>query len=94
VGVDESCLQSDINPRIRFLVFPARPDPGRYHRIEGEPPSPLPKPSRSRTKLAEQLYRQALSRNPTPAESKIAATMEVEDLLWSILLSPEFQYIR
>ncbi len=94
VGADESSLQSDINPRIRFFVFPAQPADGRYYRVEGDPPVPLPRAERDKTLLADRIYRQALGRGITPAEARIAAEMNAEDLLWSVLLSPEFQYIR
>lgn len=94
VGVDESCLQSDISPRIRFFVFPGQPSEGHYYRVEGEPPLPLPRAERDHALLADRLYRQALGRAITPAEARVAAGMNAEDLLWSILLSPEFQYIR
>lgn len=58
-------------------------------------------PSASPAQIVNSLYRQALGRPPTPAERK-AALLEigsparkegVEDLLWSLVMLPEFQLI-
>jgi hypothetical protein len=51
--------------------------------------------------LATTLYRQALSRDPTPAELAFAKQLVgspvqaegVQDLLWSLAMLPEFQLI-
>jgi hypothetical protein len=61
-------------------------------------------PARSAQALIRQIYQTALSRPPTPLEMKTAlalvsprGTVEregLQDLLWAILLSPEFQFIR
>jgi hypothetical protein len=48
------------------------------------------------------LYTHLLARTPTSAERRIATQMlgakpsaaGVEDLLWALLMSPEFQYIH
>lgn len=53
-------------------------------------------------RLAEGMYLAALSRPPTPAESEIASALlgspptaaGVEDLLWTVVMLPEFQLIR
>ncbi len=52
--------------------------------------------------LTKVLYRRALSRNPTPQELSVIqesignklTTSAVEDLLWSIMMLPEFQLVR
>jgi hypothetical protein len=52
--------------------------------------------------LVEDLYLQALSRPPTPEEKQVLEeslgpkpdAAAVQDLLWSVLLLPEFQIIR
>lgn len=56
----------------------------------------------SASELADWLYLAALSRPPTPEETSIAADLlgsppsveGVEDLLWSVVMLPEFQLIR
>lgn len=100
-GVDESSLASDINPRIRFFIFGQEPDRERLF----EPASPPPLPRMSEVKgsgaIIERVYRWALARDPGPAERNLAESMlesngteAVEDLLWSVFMSPEFQYVR
>jgi hypothetical protein len=52
--------------------------------------------------LVESVFTRALSRRPTPAEKQrlvadLGATpgpQAVEDLLWLVLLLPEFQFVR
>jgi hypothetical protein len=98
VGIDEKCLASDISPRVRFFIFSEEPDRDLLVRVAGDPPVPA---QRAKFTL-EGLYRYALARSPSPQERRIAqeflaskpASDGLEDLLWSIFLSPEFQYIQ
>ncbi len=54
------------------------------------------------TELIRYLYRFALSRDPSPDELSLATSMlgdasktdAIQDLLWSLLLLPEFQFVR
>ena len=101
VGVDAESLASDINPRIRFFVFAEEPDRERLIPPDGLTPAQLPAGIRDADALISNLYRHALSRPPNPREHEIAREFlasgspeGLEDLLWSILLSPEFQYVR
>lgn len=99
VGVDESSLASDINPRIRFFVFRQQPDARRLLPVEGEPPVVQPQPTTDTNRLVTTLYRHAFGRPPSNRERQIARQMAsstdgLEDLLWSLVLSPEFQYVR
>jgi hypothetical protein len=89
-AIDPSSRQSDISPRLRFFVFSEEPDPHRLMTVEGEPPVAPPPAKFS----VDRLYRHALGRAPAPQEARIARSMPLEDLLWSLMLSPEFQYIR
>ncbi|MEZ5356750.1 MAG: DUF1549 domain-containing protein [Bryobacteraceae bacterium] len=95
VGVDASSLSSDINPRVRFFVFGAQPDPAQLYAVEGDPPvafTPVKK-----KQLLDRVYRHALGRPPTALERKLAGKLDaevLEDTLWAIFLSPEFQFIR
>jgi hypothetical protein len=43
--------------------------------------------------LTERLFWQTLGRGPSSEEKKLAAGVELEDLLWTLLLHPEFQYV-
>ncbi|MBK5292946.1 MAG: DUF1549 domain-containing protein [Acidobacteriia bacterium] len=93
-GADQSSLQSDINPRLRFFIFTDEPDASRLYAVEGEPPAPPPPASSDRSAMIARLYRHALGRGPTPEELRLARGFYWEDLLWAVFLSPEFQYIR
>ncbi|MFN7919457.1 MAG: PSD1 and planctomycete cytochrome C domain-containing protein [Bryobacteraceae bacterium] len=98
VSVDELSLASDINPRVRFFIYKEQPDPGRYYAVRGETPVPAPPKAANLRDLVRRLYRHALGREPNAAERRVTAEFGftadgVEDLLWSLCLSPEFQYI-
>jgi hypothetical protein len=102
-AVDERSRQSDINPAVRFFVFSEKPDPDHLIRVQGDRLSGPPKGQRNASGLAQRLYRHLLARNPTAQERKTAETIlggssvslsGVEDLLWALLMSPEFQYIH
>jgi len=105
-GVDESSLKSDVNAKIRFFIFPSKPDPEQLLRVAGPPPVPVADVRATPASLVSRVFLHLLNRTPTPAERRIALRYIIdpkspgkvqasglEDLLWSILLSPEFQYI-
>lgn len=104
-AVDEASRKSDIGPAVRFFVFTEKPESERLVRIEGEPPSRLPAMQWTADRLVERLYRHLLARKPTPVESREASAIltggasgvnadGVEDLLWALLMSPEFQFVH
>jgi hypothetical protein len=99
VGVDEKSQSSDINPNVRFFVFIEKPDRDRLLRVSGEPPAPLPTVVKDRKALVERLFWSALSRSPNSKEQAVAAEFlgtqgGLEDLIWSLAMHPEFQYVR
>lgn len=107
VGVDEESLGSDIHPSVRFFVFDRAPDRDRLVREQGHPPVARAPSVSSGDKLVTWLYRYCLTRDPSDAERKLALSLlgppgpggdleteGVEDLLWALFLSPEFQTIR
>jgi hypothetical protein len=99
VGVDEKSQSSDINPNVRFFVFTDKPDRDRLLRVTGEPPAPLPPVVKDRKALIERLFWSALSRSPNSKEQAVAAEFlskqgGLEDLIWSLAMHPEFQYVR
>jgi hypothetical protein len=104
VGIDDNARTSDINPNVRFFVFTEKPDLERLLRVSGDPPTPLPNPSRDPKVLIDQLFWEALSRKPNPRESAVASKLLVkdgkvtqgglEDLIWSLIMHPEFQYVQ
>ena len=101
-GVDQKSLDNEINPHVRFFVFSQKPDLNQLVRISGEPPAPIPNAAGTNDKFIARLYRNSLGRDPLPGETKVARGFlkgskpaeGLEDLLWALFLSPEFQYIR
>jgi hypothetical protein len=100
VAIDESSKVSDIGPSIRFFVFGADPDPKQYLAVDGEPPVARAAPTQDAEALISRVYRHALARLPRQAERQAAREFAVttpdglEDFLWAVALSPEFQYVR
>ncbi|HEU0005648.1 MAG TPA: DUF1549 domain-containing protein [Terriglobia bacterium] len=107
VGVDESCLRSDVNPRVRFFVFAEKPDPRRLVKVGGAEPVPFETRKFAPDALILDVYQRLLSRNPTSGEHAVARSFltgseqgkkissdGLEDLLWALCLSPEFQFIQ
>lgn len=107
VGVDQKCLINEIGPRVRFFVFAEKPDHEQLLRVDPDRPVPLHHEKYTADTLITQLYRYALSRDPQPGERQIAleflrvggnsggfSSESVEDLLWAVLQSPEFQFIH
>ena len=98
-AVDESATTSDISPAIRAFVFSETPNRRQLVRVEGAKPVPEPPKLASPDQLISRIYQHALGRDPNAEESRIArdllqsGTAGLEDLLWAIFLSPEFQYI-
>ncbi len=99
VGLDESGLRPEITAKVRFLVFTAEPDAEDLVHATGEPPVPRPAPLQGEA-LVRRLFRAAFSREPGAGElaeaNKVlsAGAEGVEDLLWILFLSPEFQFLR
>ncbi|HUS04765.1 MAG TPA: DUF1553 domain-containing protein, partial [Bryobacteraceae bacterium] len=102
VGVDKASVRDDIGPRLRFFVFNEEPDLERLVRVKPDPPiatDPCPFQAEG---LVTQLYRYALARDPAAGEMQVARELlgqhpdagGLQDLLWSIFMSPEFQFIR
>lgn len=102
VGLDDGARTSDINPNVRFFVFTEKPDRDRLLRVSGEPPVAFPAAFRDTSHdtnpIINQLFWAALSRAPNAEENAVAkqllATGGLEDLLWTLAMHPEFQFIR
>jgi hypothetical protein len=104
VGIDDDARSSDVNPNVRFFVFTEKPDLERLLRVSGDPPTALPQPTRDAKVLIDQLFWEALSRRPNPREAAVATKLLVkdgkvtqgglEDLIWSLIMHPEFQYVQ
>jgi hypothetical protein len=91
--VDDAGKTSDVNSSVRFYVFPRVPDRNLLSKIVDPLPVAAPAVEKDRGKLTERLFWQLLGRGPTATEAKLAVGVELEDLLWTLLLHPEFQYV-
>lgn len=107
VGVEQKCLINEIGPRIRFFVFTERPDHEQLVRVNPKRPVELHEEKYTPQTLVTRLYLHALSREPVAAERSVAleflqatgrdkriSSESVEDLLWAVFQSPEFEFIH
>jgi hypothetical protein len=102
-ALEAASTTSDVNGTVRFFVFGEKPDTTRLLPAEGaRPVEPSPVAGMTQPRLIEHIYRFAFSRAPGVAEMAAARAMlggkttpeSLEDLLWAVVMSPEFQYIR
>ena len=98
-SVEESTITSEISPAIRAFVFSETPNRRQLVKVEGGKPVPEPPKLASPDQMISRLYQHALGRDPNAEELAIArgllksGTAGLEDLMWAIFLSPEFQFI-
>jgi hypothetical protein len=95
-----------VSPALRFFVFDKAPNLERTRPpLHGAPLQALPAPETAAATV-ERLFWYALGRAPSPEERRIAEAAVVEgatagtlstegiaDLLWALLMKPEFQLI-
>jgi len=106
VAIENKEVTSEINPQIRFFVFDQPPNMERLTPVAPETPLPAPPPLSNASEIVDRLFWYALSRAPSQAEKTVAleavapqATAHTDadglaDLLWAILMKPEFQLIQ
>jgi hypothetical protein len=107
VGMDDSGRRNDIETAVRFFIFTEQPDRDELVRVTGEPPVPPPTHVKDANGLIDRLFLEAFAREPNAREREIAVefllpegsggkiqTSGLEDLLWSLLMHPELQYIH
>jgi uncharacterized protein DUF1553 len=108
IGIENprSEIGSTLNPALRFYVFDVAPNLDRLlPAIPGAPLPPAP-PLTTVDDAVDRVFRHALGRAPRPAErtAAVAALRGSEggerpspeglaDLLWSVLMTPEFQIL-
>jgi hypothetical protein len=102
VALDDRSLPDDIEGAVRFFIFGAEPDRERLVRVSGAPPVPAPPALAGVDEAGRRLYLQLFARKPNSQEARIVrnyfaggklAPAALEDLLWSLLLHPECQYL-
>jgi hypothetical protein len=99
-------IGSTLNPALRFYVFDGEPDMDRL--LPPRPGAPMPAPTAltSIPAVVDRVYRHALGRPPTDSERRVAEAAlrapdgdrpspdGLADLLWAIVMTPEFQLLR
>ncbi|WP_051670795.1 DUF1549 domain-containing protein [Bryobacter aggregatus] len=102
VWVSDASKASDINASVRFFVFGAEPDRTRLVKVSGYSPWPAPPTLRTSDAAIDYFWRNLLGRAPSAAERSQAMQLfpqgklqreGAEDLLWSLMMHPEFQFI-
>ncbi len=101
VAVENSSLRSDIIPRIRFFVFQQEPNMERLVPVSSVTPVPVPPLLHSSAELVDRVFWHALGRAPSPAERRVAlaalgkqaSAAGLADLLWAVMMSPEYQLV-
>jgi len=108
IGVENARadIGSTLNPALRFYIFDMAPNPDRL--LPAKPGTPLPPPAPVTTVDAavERVFRHALGRAPRAGERALAASAlrpanggdrpspdGLADLLWAVLMTPEFQIL-
>ena len=101
-----SDIGATLNPQLRFFVFDAEPNMDRLTPPEGGAPLEAPPVLTTNTAAVDRLFRHALGRVPSAAERRLAegalrdpargdrpSPEGLADLLWAVLMKPEFQLI-
>ena len=91
----------------RFFVFDREPDMDRLVQANPETPRPSDSVLQTVSEAVDRVYWYALGRAPSPAEKRVAAAAlrnpaglrkpaadGLADLLWAVIMTPEFQLIR
>lgn len=106
LGIENREITSDINPQIRFFVFEQEPNMERLTPVAAETPLPGGPALKTVPDAVDRVFWHALGRAPSANERR-AAENAVEDparlgrpsaegladLLWAVLMKPEFQLI-
>ncbi|HEY7496873.1 MAG TPA: DUF1549 domain-containing protein [Vicinamibacterales bacterium] len=101
-----SDIGGTLNPSTRFFVFDRAPDLERLIPPSEGAPLPAPPPAATIGEAIDRVFWHALGRAPTPAERRISeaalrdpsragrpSATGLADLLWAVLMKPEFQLI-
>ena len=108
VDIDNSRTEvgSTLNPAVRFFVFDTPPNMERLVPPAPEPPLPAARAVSTPAEAVDRVFWHALGRAPSAAERKVAESAIADpsrpgrvsadalaDLLWAVMVKPEFQLI-
>ena len=99
-------IGSTLNPAVRFFVFAVEPNMDRLLPPAPLPPLPAGPTLATAAEAVDRVFLHALGRAPTPVERRLAMSAisdparagrpsadGLADLLWALLMKPEFQLI-
>jgi len=99
-------IGSTLNPAVRFFVFDAEPNMDRLLPPAPQPPLAAGPTLATVADAVDRVFLHALGRRPSPAERRLAVSAVSDparagrpsaeglaDLLWAVLMKPEFQLI-
>jgi Protein of unknown function (DUF1553)/Protein of unknown function (DUF1549) len=106
VALENREITSEINPRIRFLVFRDGPNMERLTPVAPGTPLPPGPALKTATEVVDRVFWYAVGRAPAPEERSVSesaladpdrpgkvSAVGLADLLWAVLTKPEFQLI-
>jgi len=106
VGIENREITSELNPRLRFFVFEQEPNLERLTPVAPETPLPPGPEIKTARQAVDRVFWYALGRAPSPQERAAAeaavsdpahparpSAEGLADLLWAVLMKPEFQLI-
>ncbi|HYP06144.1 MAG TPA: DUF1553 domain-containing protein, partial [Bryobacteraceae bacterium] len=105
-GLEGKDQANDIMPNVRFFIFREEPNMERLTPVTAETPLPAPPSLTSAPAIVERVFLYALGRAPSPVERRHAEAALADparrrkpsaeglaDLLWALMMKPEFQLI-
>jgi hypothetical protein len=105
-GIENADVGATLQPQIRFFIFDAEPDMDRLLPVAPGTPLPVPAPPATAAEVVDRIFWYALSRAPLPQERSAAeaalrdpsrpgraSAPGVADVLWAVLMKPEFQLV-
>jgi len=105
-AIEKGCLRDDVQPRARFFIFDEAPNMERLVPVGAAAPVPIVQGPRTESELVARVFEHAMGRAPTAEEQRLAEAAVADprrpgqtsaaglaDLLWSLLMSPDFQLI-
>jgi hypothetical protein len=105
-GMENKVITSDLAPKIRFMIFDRKPDMERLTPVKAGSPVPPPPELKTSTAVVDRVFHYALGRAPSakerdaaqsalfdPAHPGEVSAEGLADLLWAVLMKPEFQLI-
>jgi hypothetical protein len=107
VVLERRSFRSDIQPKIRFFVFEDEPNMERLVTVAPDAPVPGPPQLKTSSEMVDHIFWYTLERAPSARERRTAENAlrdpahptqpsagGLADLLWAVLMTPEFQLIR